>query len=311
MVYSSPYTNIPKGRVVTVVSVNPVNVAMTSNSDLDKFWKLLDERCELCYEALMCRHFALLGTHSDISPIHWQGGCIARLKTGEVIDEYLKDGYSTLSLGYIGIYETVYSLLGISHTTPKGKELAIKIVQFLKNKTIEWKERTGLGFALYGTPSESMCMTFCEKDKKEFGIVKNITDKGYYTNSYHVDVREKINAFEKFEFEADFQKISTGGCISYIEIPNMKVNIDALKSLINYIYHHIQYAEFNTKSDYCQECGFDGEILLDENNEWYCPQCGNRNHNTMNVVRRTCGYLGSNFWNDGKTSEIKQRVMHL
>ena len=294
-----------------VVSINLPQIAILSQGDEDKFWKLFDERLELCKEALMCRHYALLGTSSDISPIHWQNGAIARLKKGEKIDKFLKDGYSTLSLGYIGIYETTKLMKGVSHTTPEGREFALKVMKKLKDAVMKWKKETGLGFALYGTPAESLCYRFARIDKQRFGTIKDVTDKGYYTNSYHVDVREKIDAFEKLKFESEFQNISTGGAISYIEIPNMAKNLDALESVVKFIYDNIQYAEFNTKSDYCHVCGFDGEIIINKDNEWECPNCGNKDHSKMTVVRRTCGYLGENFWNVGKTKEIKQRVMHL
>ena len=294
-----------------VVSINLPQVAIVADGDEDKFWKLLDERLELCKEALMCRHYALLGTHSDISPIHWQYGAIARLKKGEKIDKLLYGGYSTISLGYIGIYEMTKLMKGVSHTTPEGHEFAIKVMKHLRETVDRWKKETNIGFALYGTPAESLCYKFARIDKEKFGTIKDVTDKGYYTNSYHVDVREKIDAFEKLGFESEFQKISSGGAISYIEIPNMQKNIDALETAVKFIYDNIQYAEFNTKSDYCHVCGFDGEIILNKDNEWECPNCGNKDHSKMTVVRRTCGYLGENFWNAGKTKEIKQRVMHL
>lgn len=294
-----------------VVSLNLPQIAIIADGDEEKFWKLLDERLELCFEALMCRHYALLGTASDISPIHWQYGAIARLKKGEKIDKLLYGGYSTISLGYIGIYEMTKLMKGVSHTEPEGHDFAIKVMQYLKDTVARWKKETNIGFALYGTPAESLCYKFARIDKEKFGTIKDVTDKGYYTNSYHVDVREKIDAFDKLTFESEFQKISTGGCISYVEIPNMQNNIDALESLVKFIYDNIQYAEFNTKSDYCHECGFDGEIIINKDNEWECPNCGNKNHSKLTVVRRTCGYLGENFWNAGKTKEIKQRVMHL
>lgn len=294
-----------------VVSINLPQIAIIANKDEEKFWKLLDERLELCFEALMCRHYALLGTSSDISPIHWQYGAISRLQKGEKIDKLLYGGYSTMSLGYIGIYEMTKAMKGVSHTDPEGHKFATKVMKHLQETTEKWKKETNIGFALYGTPAESLCYKFARVDKEKFGIIKDITDKGYYTNSYHVDVREKIDAFAKLEFESEFQKISTGGCISYIEIPNMQKNIDALEAAVKFIYDNIQYAEFNTKSDYCHECGFDGEIIINKDNEWECPNCGNKDHSKLTVVRRTCGYLGENFWNAGKTKEIKQRVMHL
>ena len=259
----------------------------------------------------MCRHHSLLGTLSDVSPVHWQYGAIARLEKGEKIDKLLKGGYSTLSLGYIGVYEATKLVTGVSHTDPVGEKFALKLMNHLRKACDDWKKETGLGFALYGTPAESLCYRFARIDKEKFGSIKDITDKGYYTNSYHVDVREKIDAFSKLKFESQFQPISSGGCISYVEIPNMEKNLDALKELIKFIYNNIQYAEFNTKSDYCHVCGFDGEIIINDDNEWECPNCGNKDHSKMNVTRRTCGYLGENFWNEGKTKEIKARVTHL
>ena len=294
-----------------VVSINLPQIAIIADGDEDKFWKLLDERLELCKEALMCRHYALLGTTSDISPIHWQYGAIARLEKGEKIDKLLYGGYSTMSLGYIGIFEMTKLMKGVSHTTPEGHDFALKVMKYLRGATDKWKKETNIGFALYGTPAESLCYKFARLDKEKFGTIKDVTDKGYYTNSYHVDVREKIDAFEKLSFESEFQKISSGGAISYVEIPNMQHNIIALETAVKFIYDNIQYAEFNTKSDYCQVCGFDGEIIINDNNEWECPNCGNKDHSKMNVVRRTCGYLGENFWNAGKTKEIKQRVLHM
>ena len=294
-----------------VVSINLPQVAIISEGNEEKFWKLLDERLELCKEALMCRHYALLGTISDVSPIHWQYGAIARLQKGEKIDKLLYGGYSTMSLGYIGIYEMTKLMKGVSHTTPEGHDFALKVMKYLRGATDKWKKETNIGFALYGTPAESLCYKFARIDKEKFGTIEDVTDKGYYTNSYHVDVREKIDAFEKLTFESEFQKISSGGAISYVEIPNMQHNLIALETAVKYIYDNIQYAEFNTKSDYCQVCGFDGEIIINDNNEWECPNCGNKDHNKMNVVRRTCGYLGENFWNAGKTKEIKQRVLHM
>ena len=294
-----------------VVSINLPQVALVSEGNEDKFWKLLDERLELCKEALMCRHYALLGTHSDISPIHWQYGAIARLAKGEKIDKLLFGGYSTISLGYIGIYEMTKVMKGVSHTTPEGHDFALKVMKHLKETVDKWKKETNIGFALYGTPAESLCYKFARIDKEKFGTVKDVTDKGFYTNSYHVDVREKIDAFDKLSFESEFQNLSTGGAISYVEIPNMQNNIPALETAVKFIYDNIQYAEFNTKSDYCQVCGFDGEIIINDDNEWECPNCGNKDHSKMNVIRRTCGYLGENFWNAGKTKEIKQRVLHM
>lgn len=294
-----------------VVSINLPQIGIIANNE-EEFWKLFDERLELCKEALMCRHKALLGTTSDVSPIHWQYGAIARLPKGEKIDRYLVGGYSTLSLGYIGLYEVTKLMTGVSHTDPIGTEFALKVMNYMRAKTDKWKAETGLGFALYGTPAESLCYRFARLDTQRYGKIKDITDKGYYTNSYHVDVREEISAFDKFTFESQFQPISSGGAISYAEIPNMNKNLDALADVVKFIYDNIQYAEFNTKSDYCQVCGFDGEIQLDkDSNDWVCPQCGNKDHSKMNVIRRTCGYLGENFWNEGKTKEIGQRVLHL
>ena len=294
-----------------VVSINLPQVGIIANGDEDIFWKLLDERLELCKEALMCRHNSLLGTRSDVSPIHWQYGAIARLKKGETIDKLLFGGYSSISLGYIGLYEVTKLMTGESQTTEKGQDFALRLMKHLKEKTMQWRAETNIGFALYGTPAESLCYRFARIDKERFGDIPDITDKGYYTNSYHVDVREKINAFDKLKFESQFQPLSSGGAISYVEIPNMKNNIKALEAVVGFIYDNIQYAEFNTKSDYCQLCGFDGEITINADNEWECPQCGNKDHSKMNVTRRTCGYLGENFWNVGKTKEIKSRVMHL
>ncbi len=294
-----------------VVSINLPQIGIVADGNEEIFWKEFDERLELCKEALMCRHYALLGTKSDISPIHWQYGAISRLKKGEKIDKLLYGGYSTMSLGYIGLYEVTKLMTGESHTTEKGHEFALKVMKHLRDATDKWKKETNIGFALYGTPAESLCYKFARIDKQRFGTIKDVTDKGYYTNSYHVDVREKIDAFDKLSFESEFQKISSGGSISYIEIPNMNKNIDALEAVVKFIYDNIQYAEFNTKSDFCHECGFDGEIIINKDNEWECPNCGNKDHSKLTVVRRTCGYLGENFWNVGKTKEIKQRVMHL
>ena len=294
-----------------VVSINLPQIGIIAKGDEKEFWKLFDERLDLCYEALMCRHHALLGTYSDVSPVHWQYGAIARLKKGEKIDKYLKDGYSTISLGYIGLYEVTKIMKGVSHTQPEGKEFALKVMKHMQEATSRWKKETGIAFGLYGTPAESLCYRFARIDKERFGSIKDITDKGYYTNSYHVDVRENIDAFSKLAFESEFQQISSGGAISYVEIPNMKNNLEALEELVKFIYDNIQYAEFNTKSDYCHVCGFDGEIIINDNLEWECPNCGNKDKTKMNVTRRTCGYLGENFWNEGKTKEIKARVLHL
>ncbi len=293
-----------------VVSLNLVQIAILSKTE-EEYFKLLEERLELCFEALMMRHNRLKGTLSDISPIHWQYGAIARLKKGEKIDRYLMDGYSTISLGYIGIYEATKLITGETHTTDKGRTFAIKLMKKLEDTVNKWKKETGIGFGLYGTPAESLCYRFAKIDKEKFGSIKDVTDKGYYTNSYHVDVREEINIFDKFKFESEFQKISSGGAISYGEIPNMSKNLDALKEVVKYIYDNIQYAEFNTKSDYCHVCGFDEEIIVNSENQWECPQCHNKDKSRMNVIRRTCGYLGENYWNEGKTREIRKRVLHL
>ncbi len=294
-----------------VVSINLPQIGIIAKKDEEKFWKLLDERLELCYEALMCRHNALVGVTSDVSPIHWQYGAIARLEKGEKIDKLLYNGYSTISLGYIGLYEVTKLMKGVSHTDPVGLEFALRVMNHLRDATERWKAQTGIGFGLYGTPAESLCYRFARIDKERFGTIEDVTDKGYYTNSYHVDVREKIDAFSKFQFESQFQEISSGGAISYVEIPNMRNNLEALSEVVRYIYDNIQYAEFNTKSDYCQVCGWDGEIIINDDDEWECPQCHNKDHSKMNVTRRTCGYLGENFWNVGKTKEIKARVLHL
>lgn len=293
-----------------VVSLNLPQMGIISSNE-EEFWNVLDERLKLCFDALMCRYKALKGVKSDVSPIHWQNGVLARLKKGETIDKLLVDGHATISLGYIGLYELTKLMTGESHTTQKGSEFALKVMNKLKETTNKWKEETGLGFGLYGTPAESLCYRFARIDKEKFGSIKDITDKNYYTNSYHVDVREEINAFDKLTFESKFQPISTGGCISYIEIPNMNHNIEAMRQLVKFIYDSIQYAEFNTKSDYCHICSYDGEITINEELQWECPQCGNKDKDKMNVTRRTCGYLGDNFWNDGKTQEIKSRVLHL
>ena len=294
-----------------VVSINLPQIGLEVRGDMEKFWPEFDSRLELCKEALMCRHNALKGVKSDVSPIHWQYGALARLKKGETIDKLLYGGYSSISLGYIGLYELTLLMTGKSHTTEEGQEFALQVMRHLKETVMRWREETNIGFALYGTPAESLCYRFARIDKERYGTVKDVTDKGYYTNSYHVDVRENIDAFAKFDFESQFQALSTGGCISYVEIPNMRNNLPALESLVKYIYNHIQYAEFNTKSDYCQVCGYDGEITINKDLEWECPCCGNKDHKLMNVVRRTCGYLGENFWNEGKTKEIKSRVLHL
>lgn len=294
-----------------VVSINLPQIGILAKGDEAKFWKLFDERLELCKEALLCRHEALKKVTSDVSPLHWQYGAIARLPKSTSIEPLLYGGYSSISLGYIGLYELTTLVMGCSHTEPRGIGFATSVMNYMKAKCEEWKKETNVGFALYGTPAESLCYRFARIDRERFGDIPNVTDKGYYTNSYHVDVREPISAFDKFTFESQFQSISTGGCISYCEIPNVGKNLRALEEMVKFIYDNIQYAEFNTKSDYCQVCGFDGEILINSDNEWECPNCGNKDHAKMNVTRRTCGYLGENFWNEGKTKEIKSRVLHL
>ena len=294
---------------IGVVSLNLPQIAIIADGDMEAFWEILDQRLALAKEALMVRYELLKDATSDISPIHWQHGGLARLGKHEPIFPLLQDGYATITLGYIGMYEMTKLMTGKSHT--EEKEFALEVMRRMKQATLDWKEETGLGFALYGTPAESLCHRFAKIDLARFGSIKDITDKGYYTNSYHVDVREEINAFDKLSFEADFQKISTGGCISYVEIPNMSKNIEALEDMIEFIYENIQYAEFNTKSDYCQVCGFSQEIIINDEGEWECPQCHNKDQSKMNVTRRTCGYLGDNFWNEGKTKEIKSRVLHI
>ncbi|MDR1701091.1 MAG: anaerobic ribonucleoside-triphosphate reductase, partial [Lachnoclostridium sp.] len=302
-----------------VVSLNLPQIGILAEGDMEKFWQYLEERLALCFEALMIRHHALEGVTSDVSPIHWQYGAIARLEKGEKIDKLLHGGYSTISLGYIGLYEVTKLMTGQSQTSEAGSVFAKRLMSRLRRAADTWKEETDIAFGLYGTPAESLCYRFAEIDKKRFGEISDITDKGYYTNSYHVDVREKIDAFTKFTFESQFQITSSGGAISYVEIPNMRHNLEALEELVKYIYDNIQYAEFNTNSDYCHECGFDGEIEVKgmdeaESNEklhWECPNCGNSDQAKMNVTRRTCGYLGENFWNVGKTKEIGSRVLHI
>ena len=294
-----------------VISLNLVQVALTADKDMNKFWEILEERLQLCKEALLVRHNLLLGTTSDVSPIHWQHGGIARLEKGEKIDKLLKDGYSTLSLGYVGVYEMTQAMLGASHTTKEGEEFALKVMNHLNDTCQKWKAETGLGFGLYGTPGESLTSRFCRIDKQKFGEIENVTDRMYYTNSYHVHVTEEIDAFSKLKFESQFHDISLGGCISYVEVPDMSKNLEAVEQIINYIYHNIQYAEINTKPDVCYKCGYTGEIKLDKGLEWYCPNCGNKDKNEMQVMRRTCGYIGSNMWGKGRTQEIGQRVLHL
>ena len=295
-----------------VVTINLVDVALSSKGDLDKFWKIYDERLELCHKALQARHERLSKVLSDVAPILWQHGALARLEKGESIHKLLHHGYSTISLGYAGLYECVKYMTGNSHTdNGEGKEFAIKVMQKMNDKCSEWKEAEDIDYSVYGTPIESTTYKFAKCLKRRFGTVKGITDKNYITNSYHVPVFEEIDAFSKLKLESEFQRLSPGGAISYVETPNLQNNIEVVLQIIEFIYNNIMYAELNTKSDYCQKCGFDGEILIDDNLEWYCPNCGNRDHNTLNVARRTCGYIGSNFWNKGRTEEIKERVLHI
>lgn len=298
-----------------VVTINLVDVALSSGGDEDKFWKVFDERLDLCYRALMCRHNRLKGTLSDAAPILWQFGALARLKKGEKIDNLLYGGYSTISLGYAGLYECVKYMTGKSHTDPSATQFALDIMKYMNKACDRWKEETNIGFSIYGSPIESTTYKFAKCLQKRFGIIPGVTDKSYITNSYHVNVCEPIDAFDKLKFESQFQALSTGGAISYVEVPNMQDNIPAVLQVIRFIYDNIMYAELNTKSDYCQECGFDGEIQIvtseDGKLEWECPHCGNRNQDTLNVARRTCGYIGTQFWNQGRTQEIKERVLHL
>ena len=298
-----------------VVTINLVDVALSSEKDMDRFWKIFDERLALCYKALMCRHNRLKGTLSDAAPILWQYGAIARLKKGEVIDPLLYNGYSTISLGYAGLCECVYYLTGKSHTDPEATPLALKIMKHMNAACERWKKETTIGFGIYGTPLESTTYKFAKCLQKRFGVVAGVTDKNYITNSYHVHVTEKIDAFSKLSFESQFQSLSTGGAISYVEVPNMQNNLEAVLQVIRFIYNNIMYAELNTKSDYCQECGFDGEIQIVKDDSgkliWRCPKCGNTDQSRMNVARRTCGYIGSQFWNQGRTQEIRDRVLHL
>ena len=298
-----------------VVTINLVDVALSSGGDMNKFWKIFDERLELCYRALMCRHNRLKGTLSDAAPILWQFGALARLKKGEPIDKLLYGGYSTISLGYAGLYECVKYMTGKSHTDPEATPFALDVMKHMNEACNKWKEETNIAFSIYGSPIESTTYKFAKCLQKRFGVIPGITDKSYITNSYHVFVGEEIDAFAKLKFESQFQALSTGGAISYVEVPDMKDNIPAVLQVIRFIYENIMYAELNTKSDYCQECGFDGEIqvVTDEEGKlvWECPHCGNRNQDTLNVARRTCGYIGTQFWNQGRTQEIKERVLHL
>ena len=295
-----------------VVTINLPDVALSADGDMDKFWKIFDERLELCHRALQIRHKRLSNATSDVAPILWQHGALARLKKGESIHELLHHGYSTISLGYAGLYECVKVMTGHSHTdNGEGKEFGLKVMQHLNDATAKWKAEEDIDYSVYGSPIESTTYKFAKCLKARFGTIKGITDRGYVTNSYHVPVFEEIDAFTKLKLESEFQRLSPGGAISYIETPNLQNNIEAVLEVIQFIYDNIMYAELNTKSDYCQKCGYTGEILIDDNLEWYCPNCGNRDHNTLNVARRTCGYIGTNFWNKGRTQEIKERVLHL
>lgn len=294
-----------------LTSINLADAGLSAQGDIQAFWSILDERLQLCFESLMLRYEKLKDVTSDVSPIHWQHGAIARLPKHAPIAELLTDGYATISLGYIGLYECVKALIGESHTTPRGEELAVAIMKRLKKAVTDWKKETGLGFALYGTPSESLTDRFARLTKKRWGEIEGITDRLFLTNSYHVFVEEPINAFDKLKFESQFHPISSGGAISYIEVPNMSKNIPAVIELMQYMYENVQYAEFNTKLDYCQVCHYDGEMECGEDLQWVCPNCGNRDTDKMNIVRRTCGYLGENLWNEGRTDEIRNRVLHL
>ena len=297
-----------------VVTVNLPDIALSSGGNIEKFWRIFDERMELCHRALLCRHERLKGTLSDAAPILWQYGACARLKKGEPIDKLLYGGYSTISLGYAGLYECVKYMTGKSHTDPAATPFALEIMNALNAACKKWKAQHNIDFSLYGTPLESTTYKFAKCLQKRFGVIKGITDKGYITNSYHVHVTEPIDAFKKLEFEAQFQHLSPGGAISYVEVPDMQNNLDAVLEVMKFIYDHIIYAELNTKSDYCQVCGWDGEIeVVEEDGKliWKCPQCGNTDQDKMNVARRTCGYIGTQFWNQGRTQEIKDRVLHL
>ena len=298
-----------------VVTLNLVDAACSSGGDEKKFWEIMDERLEMCYQALMIRHNRLKGTPSDVAPILWQNGALARLKKGETIDKLLYDGYSTISLGYAGLCECTRYMKGVSHTEPEGTEFALKVMRRLNDACTEWKEKHNIDFSLYGTPLESTTYKFAKCLQKRFGIIPGVTDKNYITNSYHVHVTEEISAFDKLKFESQFQELSPGGAISYVEVPNMQNNLDAVLAVMQYIYDNIMYAELNTKSDYCMECGYSGEIKIVNDKDgklvWECPNCGNRDQNKMSVARRTCGYIGTQFWNQGRTQEIKERVLHL
>lgn len=295
-----------------LTSINLADAGLSAQGDLEAFWDILDERLELCHESLLLRYEKLKNVTSDVSPIHWQHGAIARLPKHTPIYPLLQNGYATITLGYMGLYECVKALIGVSHTIkPEGEQLAIDIMKHLKSKVLEWKAENGLGWALYGTPAESLTDRFAKLTRKRWGVVEGITDRDYLTNSYHVFVEEPIDAYSKLLFESQFHAISSGGAISYIETPNMGKNIEAVLNLIQFMYENVQYAEFNTKLDYCQVCNYDGEILYDKEKGWYCPNCGNTDTDRMNIVRRTCGYLGENLWNEGRTDEITHRVLHL
>ena len=316
--YVDSETNKPKyyGRFNQgVVTINLVDVACSSKGDREEFWRIMDERLDLCYKALMCRHERLKGTPSDVAPILWQYGALARLKKGETLDKLLYGGYSTISLGYAGLCECVKYMTGKSHTDPSATPFALEVMQHLNDKCNEWKAKENIDFSLYGTPIESTTYKFAKCLQKRFGKIAGVTDKNYITNSYHVNVTEEINAFDKLTFESQFQKLSPGGAISYVEVPNMNDNIDAVLAVMKHIYEHIMYAELNTKSDYCMECGYDGEIKIQTDDDgkliWVCPNCGNKDQDKMSFARRTCGYIGTQFWNQGRTQEIKERVLHL
>lgn len=316
--FLSPYKNVETGEYewygrqnLGVITLNMPDVGLSADGDLNKFWSILDQRMSLVKGACLLRIDLLRGASTETSPIHWKYGGISRLSTEDTIDTVIDSGKCTITVGYAGIYECVLSLINQSHTTKSGEKLALEIMYYLKNKCDEWKRETGYAFALYGTPLESSTYKFAKCLRSRFGVIEGITDKDYITNSFHVNVQEHINAFDKIKFESQFHKISTGGVISYIEIPNMTKNLEVISKLVDYIYENIQYCELNTKLDYCMECGFDGEIKINDDLEWYCPNCGNKDQEKMSVVRRTCGYLGTNYWNKGRTSEIKDRVLHL
>lgn len=295
-----------------VVSINLVQAGIVSNGDMDRFWNVFDQRLEMCKEALLIRHKLLRGTKSNVAPILWQHGAFARLKDGETIDKLLFGGYSSLSLGYVGLCELCYIMTGESNTGEKGEKFALEVMNYMRDKCDEWKKEYNIGFSLYGTPAENTVYRFCKHDKSVYGEIDNVTDKLYYTNSYHVNVKEKIDAFSKLKYESKFHTISSGGCISYIEVPDMSKNLKALETVVNFIYHNIQYAEINTKPDLCYVCGYQGEMKNDDKTyKWFCPNCGNDEESEMQVMRRTCGYIGTNYWSKGRTEEIRERVLHL